>query len=261
MEQARLIIDDAADGAWNMSMDQALLETANTTGLMTLRFYTWSKPTLSIGYFQSHTDRTLHPASQSCPLVRRRTGGGAILHHHELTYSLTVPAQNRWSKKNSDLYRLVHLEIIQLLHQSSVVAQLFGDLDGTQQTPASDHQTFPIDPIDQNDFMCFKRRADGDIILDGHKIVGSAQRRKRNALLQHGSILLFGSEFASEIHGLNEIVPTWPDLRNLAEKLAKAIFARLKADYSVGVPSDQELDASRVAYSSQFDSNDWNLRR
>ena len=66
METARLILDPPAEGAWNMAVDQALLETANSTGLITLRFYRWSEPTLSLGYFQRHLDRELHPPSKDC---------------------------------------------------------------------------------------------------------------------------------------------------------------------------------------------------
>ena len=127
METARLILDPAADGGWNMSVDQALLETADSTGLISLRFYTWSEPTLSLGYFQSHLDRKLHQPSLDCQLVRRRTGGGAILHDNELTYSLCVPSENRWSEKNSELYRLVHRCIIELLDEVGIRSELFGD--------------------------------------------------------------------------------------------------------------------------------------
>jgi len=259
MEKARLIIDDAANGAWNMSMDQALLETANSTGLVTLRFYTWSEPTLSLGYFQSHLDRVHHPSSQACPMVRRKTGGGAILHHHELTYSLCVPAQHRWSKQNSDLYRLVHRAIIELLAQDSITAHLFGEVDEPILACHSKDQ-LPVATIDNRDFMCFKRRAEGDIVLDGHKVVGSAQRRLRNALLQHGSLLLFGSKFASELFGIKDLVSEWPESQ-LAKKLADVIFGSLGTSYFVGEPSDQEMDASKSVYSSQFDADIWNFGR
>ncbi len=87
MQQCRLIVDPPQAGAWNMAVDEALLESAVAGGLPVFRLYQWSEPTLSLGYFQAVADRQQHPASHGCPLVRRRSGGGAILHAHELTYA------------------------------------------------------------------------------------------------------------------------------------------------------------------------------
>src|SRR5687767_13677741 len=94
MPTLRLLIDPPASGAWNMAVDEALLASA-AAGVATLRFYTWSQPTLSLGYFQHAHQRDAHAASRSCPLVRRASGGGAILHDRELTYSLAVPLRQR----------------------------------------------------------------------------------------------------------------------------------------------------------------------
>src|SRR6188474_2624923 len=91
MDTLRLIVDPPASGAWNMAVDEALLETAAISGLATLRFYTWQEPTLSLGYFQSAVDRDHHPDGRDCPLVRRASGGGAIIHDRELTYSIALP--------------------------------------------------------------------------------------------------------------------------------------------------------------------------
>src|SRR5688500_20216584 len=88
---SRLLLDVPAPGAWNMAVDEALLESAALENRCTLRFYRWSEPTLSLGYFQRYEDRRQHAASLSCACVRRASGGGAILHDHELTYSLAVP--------------------------------------------------------------------------------------------------------------------------------------------------------------------------
>ena len=110
-----------------MAVDQALLASANGTGQVTLRFYRWSPPTLSLGYFQAADQRREHQPSLSCDLVRRVTGGGAILHHRELTYSLCVPCENRLSNEHQVLYRLVHGAMIESLHEWGIDASLYLD--------------------------------------------------------------------------------------------------------------------------------------
>ena len=89
-----LIVDAPADGAWNMAADEALLHTVSNTETPVLRFYQWQSPTLSLGYFQSYADRNQHAASLEADVVRRLSGGGAILHDQELTYSLVLPGSN-----------------------------------------------------------------------------------------------------------------------------------------------------------------------
>src|SRR5262245_3748574 len=115
MDRLRLLIDPPASGAWNMAVDEALLETAATEGLPTLRFYEWERPTLSLGYFQSAADRVHHAASRECPVVRRASGGGAIVHDRELTYSIAVPQANPRSAAAAELYDSFHETLVQAL--------------------------------------------------------------------------------------------------------------------------------------------------
>ena len=119
---AHLIIDPPADGAWNMAVDEALLKSANDSGQVTLRFYQWAAPTLSLGYFQKSADRALHRTSLGCEMVRRSSGGGAIVHDRELTYSLSLPGTNRWSSKQNDLYGSVHEAIVNYLQEIGAVS-------------------------------------------------------------------------------------------------------------------------------------------
>ena len=79
-----------------MAVDEVLLEAAAADGQCTLRFYRWEEPTLSLGYFQTYADRWQHEPSRDAAVVRRTSGGGAILHDAELTYSFAVPAIIRW---------------------------------------------------------------------------------------------------------------------------------------------------------------------
>ena len=260
MEQARLIIDPPSDGAWNMAVDQALLETANNTGLITLRFYQWSEPTLSLGYFQSHLDRCQHPTSANCPLVRRRTGGGAILHDREITYSLTVPSTNRWSERNSDLYHLVHQVLIDLLKQIGADAALYENQMVSSVDPSSPGNVARPE-IDQTAFMCFERRSPGDIVLGGYKVVGSAQRRMKNALLQHGSVLLEKSPCSPTLPGIEDLCGFPLSIEETIKKCASETGNELQIDLNDGKLSDAEKRDASNARELFFASDDWNRNR
>lgn len=186
----RLIIDPPADGAWNMAVDEVLLADAAERGLSTLRFYRWNRPTLSLGYFQCHAEREGHAASRACPLVRRASGGGAIVHDAELTYSLAMPATGSKSAA-ADLYLLMHETLIETLARLGVRAWRHSQ---TAQTVAAPEP-----------FLCFQRRAEGDVVSGHFKIAGSAQRRRGAAVLQHGSVILQSSPAAPELPGIADL--------------------------------------------------------
>jgi len=145
-----------------------------------------------LGYFQTYEDRLRHPASLNCPVVRRASGGGAIVHDAELTYSLVVAAESHLALQRGKLYRTVHDTLIKTLSKLGVRgASLFGQSGGVCS--------------DERSFLCFQRRSPGDVIYRDAKIVGSAQRRRRDAVLQHGSILLGRSDAAPELPGIREV--------------------------------------------------------
>src|SRR4051812_39191932 len=127
MVALRFICDPPASGPWNMAVDEALLETAAATGLATLRFYQWSEPTLSLGYFQNIDQRAHHAPSADCPVVRRSSGGGAIVHDRELTYSLAVPEILPSHSRASELYEKCHSAFIAALNDFGVTATLYRD--------------------------------------------------------------------------------------------------------------------------------------
>ena len=102
-----------ARGTWRST--KRCSRTAVDGGVATLRFYQWSEPTLSLGYFQRYDDRHQHAASRKCAVVRRQSGGGAILHDRELTYSLTLPASHPLTRDATALYTAVHNAFIQAL--------------------------------------------------------------------------------------------------------------------------------------------------
>ena len=89
-----------------------------------LRFYGWSEPTLSLGYFQTYADRKEHPPSLPCAAVRRLTGGGAILHDAELTYSIVLPGSHPLAARRDELYRAIHGCLIEALGHFGITARL-----------------------------------------------------------------------------------------------------------------------------------------
>ncbi len=192
----RLLIDPPAPGAWNMAVDEALLESATAGGSGALRLYQWNPATLSLGYFQAAADRESHAASRECPLVRRASGGGAILHDRELTYSIVLPQPAANALSATALYNSIHESLVAALVELGIPAVLHcpsaHQVSGPRQTAAEP-------------FLCFQRRTRGDVLCQGAKIVGSAQRRRRGAVLQHGSILLARSPQAPELPGIEDL--------------------------------------------------------
>ena len=175
----RLLLDPPASGAWNMAVDEALLDSvAAGRSPSTLRFYTWTPACLSLGYFQSFdvvdTDGC---RAHGVDIVRRPTGGRAILHDRELTYSVTLPASTLGHDAGIvPSYHRLSLALqagLRALGVPATLAPLASSL------AAADHGP-----------VCFDRPSAHEILLDGRKLVGSAQVRRGAALLQHGSIVI-----------------------------------------------------------------------
>jgi len=247
VSDCRLIVDPPLSGAWNMAVDEVLLDDASTTGRPTWRFYQWSEPTLSLGYFQPEADRRAHAASADCPVVRRLTGGGAILHDRELTYSVIVPADHRLATHRDRLYEAVHGSLIELLADR----QLAADLARPER---------PTPPAEEP-FLCFQRRAQGDVVLEGVKIAGSAQRRRRGAVLQHGSVLLDTSRAAPEIAppGSIEAASLSPD--RLAELWLPTLARRLGFRFQREPPSAGERRKADQLVATRYGTAQWTSAR
>jgi lipoate-protein ligase A len=226
-------VDPPATGAWNMGVDEHLLEQAADEGVAALRFYQWNEPTLSLGYFQNYAERQQHVASRGAAVVRRLSGGGALVHDRELTYSLALPAGHELARRPQQLYAEVHAALIEALAARGVPARLQAD--------AADLST--TEPAAAEPFLCFARRTDADLVLRSPtaeagsvKIVGSAQRRRRGAVLQHGAVLLDASSTAPELPGLAQAAGVTLEPRELIEPLSSLIAARLSLQL-VSAPS------------------------
>lgn len=230
-----------------MAVDEALLLSAAESGRATLRFYAWQEATLSLGYFQSHAQRVMHPASAPCPLVRRATGGGAIVHHHELTYSFVAPLSDRLSADAEGLYYSFHETLIDTLGIFGVEARLC--------------QPVTILARDQEPFLCFQRRAKGDVLCGDFKITGSAQRRHGGAVLQHGSVLLMQSPQTPELPGVAEIAGRVLSTRELATAWTPALERRLGVQFERGELAPAESAVAATIEREKFASAGWNERR
>ena len=222
-----MVVDPPAAGAWNMAVDEALMEHVARTQGAWLRFYAWETPTLSLGYFQPYAERASHTASAPAVVVRRATGGGAILHHHEITYCLAIHEGWHGERRSEWLYGEVHQALIDALRSFGVEARLHA--------PTSSRSA-------DEPFLCFERRGGGDVILGRQKIAGSAQRRRHGATLQHGSLLLRASPLAPELLGVEELAGRSIPPEELVEFWSAGVAQRLKAE-----PRPATFDKSVVA--------------
>ena len=253
MDRVRLLTDPPASGAWNMAVDEVLLESAASGGAAALRLYAWEEPTLSLGYFQTAAQRTEHAASLSCPLVRRSSGGGAIIHDRELTYSLAMPHRRARSTSASELYDLVHESLVETFAQLGLTAGMFRPADGGCAPAGRAGNAEP--------FLCFQRRSCGDIVSGEAKIVGSAQRRKQRAVLQHGSILLARSAAAPELPGIRELAGVPLQRDDLADRWLPALAARLNCRFIRGELTALEQRQVRQIAAERYGSEEHSHRR
>ena len=189
-----------------MALDEALMARARRTGETVLRVYAWSQPTLSLGRNQRaigvYRDALL--AERGVGVVRRPTGGRALLHHREVTYSVTAPCDDT-SALVTEYDRI-----------NALLCSALGSLGVPVALAAPSARAAPPSAT-----PCFAEPARGEVTLHGRKLVGSAQWRERGALLQHGSILVDDDQ--SSIAGfLREAAAATPPPATLRDALGRA---------------------------------------
>ena len=217
----RIMLSGPSEGPWNMAVDETLMQHARMTGECVLRVYSWTRPTLSFGRNQT-ARRVYDPArinQYGIDCVRRPTGGRAVLHHREVTYSVAAPEHGYGSLRES-YERINHI----LLHalQSLGVAATASSGSGKAISPGPS--------------PCFDQPVKGELEVEGRKLVGSAQWRERDALLQHGSILteddqslirqllLIENESNSTPATLTQVMGRQPEWTEVAEALHDALM-------------------------------------
>lgn len=229
---SRVIVESVpCSGCWNMAVDEVLLDAAAAGTSCTLRIYEWDQATVSLGYFQSADDPSLESRFGRLPKVKRLSGGGAILHHHELTYSIAISDGHPLAVSPGVLYEEVHRRVIALMGRLGVEVRQRGELVKLVAEP----------------FLCFSREDARDIVLGPHKIMGSAQRRRRGAVLQHGALLLARSDYAPEFPGLAELVGFSHERRQVAELLHRALLGLLPGEpVTTGLTESERAQAEAL---------------
>ena len=218
--------DEAADGPMNMAADEALAAAALECGSLAVRLYDWTASTLSLGAFQPLAEA--RAGVHGLPIVRRPSGGGAIVHGSDLTYAAALPRSHAWGGSAQSLYDALHTALVETLVHRGIPARLHGTEEG---------------PGDATALLCFDRRAPGDVVVPrpggqaAAKIMGSAQRRLGTTVLQHGSLLLrSNADVAPQIRhpglaDLYDVAARW-QTRELVEswlgRVAAALGCRLE---------------------------------
>ena len=216
----RLIVGDEAGctdrlpvagaGAHNMAFDQALLESVAVGAPPVLRLYRWRPACLSFGRNQPAAglyDET-RVRALGLDVVRRPTGGFGVLHDAELTYAVVAPAGLLGGPRAA--YAAINRALAQGLRTLGVPASLAAGTGGRPDAPA-----FPaVHP-------CFEQAAAGEVVVAGRKLVGSAQRVERRTILQHGSILLDGTQAA--LQQLRTMPATGADARIAATSVREVL--------------------------------------
>jgi lipoate-protein ligase A len=238
-----------------MAIDEALLDRARTTGDGVVRVYSWSAPTLSLGRNQSAVGAwdAGRAREHGIGIVRRLTGGRAVLHHREITYSVTAPAADERGLR-ADYAAINHL-LLAALRGLGVDAAIARPLQRMPPPGAA---------------PCFELPAAGELVANGRKLVGSAQVREQGAYLQHGSILVHDDQ-----HRLNDVAA-----RPLAVSPAAALSGLLGREVTPGefathlrdalartwdahardLPSST-LDQTVAACIARYQSDAWTWRR
>jgi len=269
MQNWRLINSGSLNGAMNMALDEALLHSVERgTSLPVLRFYRWQPATMTIGYAQSiETDINMDVCRNAgIDVVRRSTGGRAVLHDQEVTYAVIAPLNSGiFGNTVLDCYRVISEVLQKCFLQLGLAADLVpGKSRGGQKNPAK--------------AVCFSAPSQYELVIDGCKVAGSAQKRFGQAFLQHGSLPLeidldlLGRALRAEsnrdvaaslstVGWLNRYSCEKLDIEMVENRLAETFAEHLDIELQTSAPTPAELQMASVFMNDKFAADDWNLRR
>lgn len=220
-ERLRLLSDRlSGNAAYNMAFDEGVLSALPPEGDPVLRVYRWERPAVSFGYFEAW-----EPVLRAFPdrePVRRWTGGGVVLHGEDWTYSILVPRAHPFAAlRPADTYRLLH---------EALAAAL---------PPAGETLAFAGEEAPRVSRACFENAVRNDLLADGRKIAGAAQRRSRAGLLHQGSVLG----------------------RTLPDAFAASFAAALAREVILRPPAPEEIDRARHLAASRYGTPEWLRKR
>lgn len=235
---------ETASGPQHMAADETLLLSA-VAGTASLRWYGWSEATVSLGYFQPERCRQQDPQLAGLPYVRRPSGGALLVHHQEITYALALPAA--WVGRSASAWLWRWHQVL-----ATALRRLGLPVEQQEKSP-------PAGAAEE--VLCFRQPSTGDLLLSGAKIVGSAQRRHRGALLQHGSLLLAASPYAPSLPGIRELTSRQLDLPALFSLLNEQIQEQLSWQSAPGDWTAEERACRRRLVEEKYSQASWNARR
>ena len=227
-----------------MAADETLLEAA-TTGIASFRLYGWSQPTLSLGYFQAGASSRAYPRLGELAWVRRHSGGAALVHHLEITYALGLPPGSPWQKRGESWLRRMHGILAVVLASVGVEVRLCGD-----------EETKKLGEV-----LCFLHQTPGDLLLGNAKIAGSAQRKQRGALLQHGSILLAASPYTPLLPGIRELTGVNLSVESLRAAVTEQLTKHTGWQFVSAEWTARERERIDELATGKFSSPVWNDKR
>lgn len=252
----------------NMALDEALLHSvAKGDSLPVLRFYRWLPATVTLGYAQSViTDLDMDVCCQAgLDVVRRSTGGRAVLHDQEVTYSVIAPLNtDQFGNSVLDCYRVISEILQKTLIQLGLPAQLVpGKPRGGNQNAVK--------------AVCFSTPSQYELVVDGRKVAGSAQKRHGQTFLQHGSIpvemdleLLAKAlktdldDSSGSLHSvgwLNRYSNKPIAISDVETLLAEVFSKQLQIDWVHSEPTPAEMQEARKMSAEKFGHPDWNMKR
>lgn len=253
-----------------MAVDEAILESVSSKiQLPTLRLYDWSPYSLSLGHAQSVSDVDIDELKvRGWTLVRRPTGGKAILHADEITYSICAHADDPTiSGSVLESYQKISSALLKALEIIGINA------DSKQNKTEDAHHIH--DPV------CFQYPSDYEITFKGKKIIGSAQARKKNGVLQHGTIPLYGDitriidvlkfpDYLSKLNTKGQLINRATTIEDslsqniswfaLADSIREGFIQTLDISFIKTNLSNIELSRSVQIYREKYTNNEWTMR-
>ena len=271
MNTYRLLIHPPASGPWNMAVDETILESIGLgESLPTIRLYSWDPPCLSLGYSQSIHDVDLDRlAEKGWGLVRRLTGGRAILHADELTYSVIAPHEDSLVAGTLlESYQRISKGLLRSLN----LLGIYGEINQDQ----------PVISSSRSGPVCFEVPSAFEITFHGKKLIGSAQARRKQGVLQHGSLPLNGDlgriievlAFADDntrseslerlmdhATTVEKITGSCLDWESAARTLQEAFQSELDLDLLTGELSLREKEIISELMQVKYSNPEWNERK